>query len=49
MMISGGREKCWDLCAKMKTIDSRYKIALNVALTKIQNESAGLGKSERTV
>ncbi len=48
MMISGGREK-WDLYAKMKTFHSRFKIALNVALSKIQKESAGLGRSEQTV
>ena len=31
MMISGKMEK-WDLYAKIKTFDSRYKIAFNVAL-----------------
>jgi hypothetical protein len=46
--LPGGREK-WDLYAKMKTFHSRYKIALNVALSKIQKESAGLGRSERKV
>ena len=48
MMISGKIEK-WDLYAKIKTFDSRYKIAFNVALWKFQNKSVSLWKCEQTV